>query len=171
MGCRAGKWILLLPPPRGMFWGRQWHPTPVFLPGKSHGWRSLVGSSPWGRYESDMAERLHVHFSLHALEKEVATHSSALAWSIPGMGEPDGLLSMGLHRVGHDWRDLEAAAAEGCFGSASDHESSWSKGTQSIQVTSSKVLSWCESELQSCNLPPKLQIHLFDWLPFPPSIH
>ena len=35
------------------FWRRQWHPTPVLLPGKSHGWRSLVGGSPWGRTESD----------------------------------------------------------------------------------------------------------------------
>ena len=45
-------------------WRRQWHPTPVLLPGESHGWRSLVGCSPWGREESDMAERLHFHFSL-----------------------------------------------------------------------------------------------------------
>ena len=44
----------------------------------------------------------------HALEKEVATHSSVLAWRIPGMGEPGGPLSMGLHRVGHDWSDLAA---------------------------------------------------------------
>ena len=43
---------------------RQWHPTPVFLPGKSHGRRSLVGFSPWGRGESDTTERLHFHFSL-----------------------------------------------------------------------------------------------------------
>ena len=43
---------------------RQWHPTPVHLPGKSHGWRSLVGCSPWGRKESGMTERLHFHFSL-----------------------------------------------------------------------------------------------------------
>ena len=42
----------------------------------------------------------------HILEKEMATHSSVLAWRIPGMGEPGGLLSMGLHRVGHDWSDL-----------------------------------------------------------------
>ena len=41
----------------------RWHPTPVLLPGKSHGRRSLVGCSPWGRYESDMTERLHFHFS------------------------------------------------------------------------------------------------------------
>ena len=46
------------------FQRRQWHPTPVLLPGESHGWRSLVGCSPWGRYESDATERLHFHFSL-----------------------------------------------------------------------------------------------------------
>jgi len=43
---------------------RQWHPTPVLLPGNSHGWRSLVGCSPWRREESDTTERLHFHFSL-----------------------------------------------------------------------------------------------------------
>ena len=106
---------------------RQWHPTPVLLPGKSHGRRSLVGCSPWGHEESDTTERIHSHFSLscigegngnplqcsclenprdggawwaavygvaqswtrlseftfifhfHALEKEMATHSSVLA--------------------------------------------------------------------------------------------
>ena len=45
-------------------WRRQWHPTPVLLPGNSHGWRSLVGCSPWGRQELDTTERLHFHFSL-----------------------------------------------------------------------------------------------------------
>ena len=44
-----------------------WHPTPVLLPGKSHGRRSLVGCSPWGRWESDMTERLHFHFSLSCI--------------------------------------------------------------------------------------------------------
>ena len=48
-------------------------------------------------------------FHFHALEKEMATHSSVLAWRISGMGEPGGLLSMGSHRVGHDWSDLAAA--------------------------------------------------------------
>ena len=50
-------------------------------------------------------------FHFHALEKEMVTHSSVLAWRIPGTGEPDGLPSMGSHRVGHDWSDLAAAAA------------------------------------------------------------
>ena len=48
-------------------WRRQWHPTPVLLPGKSHGQRSLVGCSPWGRWESDTTERLHFHFSLSCI--------------------------------------------------------------------------------------------------------
>ena len=46
---------------------RQWHPTPVLLPGKSHGWRSLIGGSPWGRTESDTTERLQFHFSLSCI--------------------------------------------------------------------------------------------------------
>ena len=48
---------------------RQWQPTPVLLPGKSHGWRSLVGCSPWGRWESDTTERLHFHFSLSCIRE------------------------------------------------------------------------------------------------------
>ena len=46
---------------------RRWHPTPVLLPGKSHGQRSLVGCSPWGRQESDMTERIHFDFSLSCI--------------------------------------------------------------------------------------------------------
>ena len=45
----------------------QWHPTPVLLPGGSHGWRSLEGCSPWGRWGSDTTERLHFHFSLSCI--------------------------------------------------------------------------------------------------------
>ena len=48
-------------------WRRQWHPTPVLLPGKPHGWRSLVGCSPWGHKELDTTERLHFHFSLSCI--------------------------------------------------------------------------------------------------------
>ena len=50
-------------------------------------------------------------FHFHALEKEMETHSSVLAWRIPGTGEPGGLPSLGSHRVGHDWSELAAAAA------------------------------------------------------------
>ena len=54
-------------------------------------------------------------FHFHALEKEMATHSSVLAWKIPGTAEPDGLPSMGSHRVEHDWSDLVAAAAAAAY--------------------------------------------------------
>ena len=76
---------------------RQWQPTPVLLPGKSHGQRSLVGCSPWVREESDMTEWLHFHFSL------------------PCIGEGDGNpLQWACHLWGRteaDWSDLAAAAS------------------------------------------------------------
>ena len=79
---------------------RQWHPTPVCLlenPMDGGAWWAAVHgvSKSWTRL-SDFTFTFH----LHALEK--ATHSSVLAWRIPGTGEPGGLPSMGSHRVGHD---------------------------------------------------------------------
>ena len=68
------------------------------------------GLQSMGSLQLDTTERLH--FQFHALEEEMATHSSVLAWRIPGTAEPDGLPSMGSHRVGHDWSDLAAAAAD-----------------------------------------------------------
>ena len=65
------------------------------------------------RVEHDWATSLSdftFTFHFHALEKEMATHSSVLAWRIPGTGDPGGLPSMGAHRVGHDWSGLAAAA-------------------------------------------------------------
>ena len=83
-------------------WRRQWHPTPVLLPGKSHGRRSLVGCSPWVAKSQTRLSDFTFPFHFHALEKEMATHSSVLAWRVPGTGEPGGPLSVGSHRVGHD---------------------------------------------------------------------
>ena len=57
------RFLLLLSPIEPGIRRRPWQPTPVLLPGKSHGRRSLVGCSPWGRYELDMTEQLHFHFS------------------------------------------------------------------------------------------------------------
>ena len=54
-------------------------------------------------------------FHFHALEKEMAAHSSVLAWRIPGTGEPGGLPSMGSHRVGHDWSHSAAAAVTSSY--------------------------------------------------------
>ena len=66
-------------------WRRQWQPTSVLLPGKSQGRRSLVGYSPWGRDRTWLSDFTFT-FHFHALEKEMATHSSVLAWRIPGTG-------------------------------------------------------------------------------------
>ena len=70
-------------------------------------WATVHGVARSRAWLSDFTFTFH----FHALEKEMATHSSVLAWRIPGTGEPGGLPSMGSHRVGHDWNDLAAAAA------------------------------------------------------------
>ena len=80
---------------------RQWHPTPVLLLGKSHGRRSLLAVHGVSKSRTRLSDFTFT-FHFHALEKAMATHSSVLAWRIPGMGEPGGLPSMGSHRVGHD---------------------------------------------------------------------
>ena len=91
-------------------------------------------------------------FHFHALEEEMATHSSVLAWRIPGTGDPGGLPSLGLHRVGHDWSDLAAAAADlsisldiyikdqigGCQGLREEVE--WGDASQMVKTSSYKKL-------------------------------
>ena len=69
-------------------------------------WAAVRGVAKSWTWLSDFTFTFH----FHALQKELATHSSVLAWRIPGTGEPGGLLSMGSHRDVHDWSDLVAAA-------------------------------------------------------------
>ena len=93
------------------FQRRQWHPTPAWKipwteePGGLQSMGSLRVGHDWVTSLS-----FHFTFHFHALEKEMAIQSSVLAWRIPRTGEPGGLLSMGSHRVAHDWSDLAAAA-------------------------------------------------------------
>ena len=87
------KVILCFQPCLMACWRRQWQPTPVLLPGKSHGQRSLEGCSPRGRWESDTTERLHFHFSLSCIGEG---NGNPLQYSC--LENP----SMGSHRVGHD---------------------------------------------------------------------
>ena len=63
-----------------------------------------------GKKKEKTKKKITFTFHFQALEKEMATHSSVLAWRIPGTRKPSGLPSMGSHRVGHDWSDLAAAA-------------------------------------------------------------
>ena len=78
-------------------------------------WTAVHGVAKSQTWLSDFTFTFH----FHALEKEMATHSSVLAWRISGTREPGGLLSMGSHRVGHDWSDLAAA------GEDADEEHLW----------------------------------------------
>ena len=90
---------------------RQWHPTPV--PCLEN---PMDGGAWWAAVHGVAKSRTQLSnftfiFHFHALEKELAPHSSVPAWRIPGTGEPGGLPSTGWHRVGHDWSDLAAVAA------------------------------------------------------------
>ena len=82
---------------------RQWHPTPVLLPGKSNGQRILVGCSPWGHYESDMTEKLHIQFSLSHIGEGNGNPLQCSCLENPrDGGARDGAAVYGSHRVGHD---------------------------------------------------------------------
>ena len=81
---------------------KQWQPIPVLLPGNP-----MDGGAWWAEVHGVVKSRTRLSdftftFHFHALEKAMATHSSVLAWRIPGKVEPDGLSSLGSHRVGHD---------------------------------------------------------------------
>ena len=89
---------------------RQWHPTPVLLPGNSHRRRSLVGCSPWGREESDTTERVHVHFSLSCIGEGNGNPLQCSCLENPRDGGAWWTATMGSHRVGRYWSDLAAAA-------------------------------------------------------------
>ena len=104
-------WATSLSPFTFMHWRRKWQPTPVFLPGESQGrgawWAAIYGvtqSRTWlKRLSSSSSICIYLCMYLCILEKEMATHSSILAWRIPWTEEPGRLQSMGSLRVGHDW--------------------------------------------------------------------
>ena len=90
---------------------RQWHPTPVLLPGKSHGQRNLVGCSPWGREESDTTEWLQFHFSLTCIGEGNGNPLQCSCLENPRDEGAWWAAVCGSHRVRLDWSDLAAAAA------------------------------------------------------------
>ena len=83
------------------FWRRQWHPTPVLLPGKSHGRRSLVGCSPCGRKESDMIERIHFSFGTQGRSRRL---KKAYFLQIRNQGHGKDLYPQGSARFHKDWQ-------------------------------------------------------------------
>ena len=73
-------------------WRRKWQPTPVFLPGESQGWQSLLDCCLWGHKESDTTEATSQQQQQgYNLEEDMATHPSILVWEIPWTEQPDGL--------------------------------------------------------------------------------
>ena len=83
---------------------RQWHPTAVLLPGNSHGWRSLIGCSPWGCEESDMTEQLHFHFSLLCIGEE---NGNPLPAFLPGESQGRRSLWAAVYGVAQSWTQLK----------------------------------------------------------------
>ena len=77
-------------------WRRQWHSTPVLLPGKSHGQRSLVGCGPWGHSSQTRLSDFTFTFYFYALEKEMATHSRQEHWSGLPFPSPEDLPDQGI---------------------------------------------------------------------------
>ena len=92
-------------------WRRQWHPTPVLLPGKSHGRRSLVGCSPWGLEESDTTERLHFHFSLSCIGEG---NGSLLQCSCLENPRDGGAWWAAVHGVTQSRTRLKRLSSSGC---------------------------------------------------------
>ena len=107
-----------------MHWKRKWQPTPVFLPRKSHGRRSLVGCSPWGRWESDTTQRLHFGFSLSCIGEGNGNPLQCSCLENPRDGGAWWAAFLGSQRVRHDWSDL-AAAGLLCEGSWKSCPLSW----------------------------------------------
>ena len=87
---------------------RQWHPTPVLLLRKSHGWRSLVGCSPWSHEESDTTERLHFHFSLSCIGEE---NGNPLQCSCLGNPRDGGAWWAALYGVAQSWTRLKGLSS------------------------------------------------------------
>ena len=81
---------------RKIFWRRKWHPAPVFLPGKSHGWRSLAGYSPWGHKELDMTEQLTHTLLPEPLSSPLSPHSHHVFLSADMASVASGLIGF-LH--------------------------------------------------------------------------
>ena len=83
---------------------RQWHPTPVLLPGRPHGQRGLVACSPWGRWESDSTVRLHFHFSLSCIGEG---NGNPLQYSCLENPRDGGAWWAAVHRVAQSWTRLK----------------------------------------------------------------
>ena len=118
---------------------KQWHPTPVLLPGKSRGQRSLVGCSPWGHWESDTTEQLHFHFSLSCIGEGNGNPLQCSCLENPRDGEA---WWAAVYGVTQSWTRLKRLS------SSSSKPRKWTFKGWSIFATNPLILlshsSWCE---------------------------
>ena len=133
---------------------RWWHPTPVLFlenPIDRGAWQAAVHG-----VAMNQTPLSNFTFHFHALEKEMATQSSVVAWRILGMAEPVELPSMGLHRVGDDWSDLAAAVAADVgnliSGSSAFSKTSWNVWKFRVHVLLKLGLENFEHTLLSCEI-------------------
>ena len=127
-------------------WRRQWLPTPVLLPGEPRGWRSQVVCSPWGRYESDVTERLHFHFSLSCIGE--------------GNGNPLQCSCLGNPRDGGAWRAAAYAVTQ------RQTRPKWLSSSSSIMYW----LRFFRSKSFNVILKVLLTSRLFKWIIHPLSV-
>ena len=139
-------------------WRRQWHPTPVLLPGKSHGQRSLVGCSPWGREEPDMTEQLHFHFSLECIGGE---NGNPLQCSCLENPRDRGVWWAAVYGVAQSWTQLKRLSS-----SSSSPGRNWDQGPMAgdpcprDRWSSQPLLGgWTSSSLDQCLLMKGLLLY------------
>ena len=136
---------------------RQWHPTPVLLPGKSHGWRSLVGCSPWGHEESNTTERLHFHFSLSCIGERNGNPLQCSCLENPRDG---GACWAAVSGVTHSWTWLKRLSSSGKW-SVNACQFKWREWFDYIAQTFSKCLSSmdCGQDAIVCSSPEEESSH------------
>ena len=125
---------------------RQWHPTPVLLPGKSHGWRSLVGCSLWGRKESDTTEWLHFHFSLSYIGEGNGNPPQCSCLENPRDG---GAWWAAVYGVAQSWTRLKRLSSSSSSSHSIASNSLWLFATTALRASLSFTISHSLLKLMS----------------------
>ena len=140
----------------------QWHPTPVLLPGKSHGWRRLVGCSPWRRKESDTTERLRIHFSLSCVGEGNGNPLQYFCLENPRewaaiSGVPQSQTQ--LKRLSSSSSSIHAQSVQLCP-SLRDPMDYSPAGSSVHGILQARILGWVAISSSRGSSPPRNQIHI-----------
>ena len=146
-----------LRPHRLYFRRRQWHPTLVLLPGKSHGQRSLVGCSPWCHWESDVTEQLHFHFSLLCIREGNGNPLQCSCLENPRDG---GVWWAAVYGVVQSWTWLKRLSSSSSSSSSSSRRL-YSSGSSVHGILQPKILEWVAIALSRGFSQPRDQTSVF----------